>query len=85
MTYMFFCGHSVPRFEFDSVFRPDVPQQVMEAILSGQSSSKLLKNDLRPCAVKQHKTDTALCEEIFEDCRDLVQSAVDGHNATATG
>lgn len=37
-------------FEFDSVFRPDVPQQVVE--------------------------------EIFEDCRDLVQSAVDGHNVT---
>lgn len=37
-------------FEFDSVFRPDCPQQVME--------------------------------EIFDDCRDLVQSAVDGHNVT---
>ncbi|CAJ1395522.1 unnamed protein product [Effrenium voratum] len=37
-------------FEFDSVFRPDAPQQVVE--------------------------------EIFEDCRDLVQSAVDGHNVT---
>lgn len=37
-------------FEFDSVFRPDVPQQVVE--------------------------------EIFEDCRDLVQSAADGHNVT---
>ncbi|CAE7235023.1 cdkal1 [Symbiodinium natans] len=37
-------------FEFDSVFRPDVPQQVVE--------------------------------EIFEDCRDLAQSAVDGHNVT---
>lgn len=36
-------------FEFDSVFRPDCPQQVTE---------------------------------IFEDCRDLVQSAVDGHNVT---
>jgi len=37
-------------FEFDSVFRPDIPEQVVE--------------------------------EIFEDCRDLVQSAVDGHNVT---
>ena len=37
-------------FEFDSVFRPDCSQQVME--------------------------------EIFDDCRDLVQSAVDGHNVT---